>query len=47
MQSHNVLGTARAAQSVPDETSCIGAHWDAYGVGAPDARGRTIRPGAQ
>jgi Zn-dependent M28 family amino/carboxypeptidase len=21
-------------------------HWDAYGIGAPDARGRTIRPGA-
>jgi Zn-dependent M28 family amino/carboxypeptidase len=24
----------------------FGAHWDAYGVGAPDAQGRTIRPGA-
>jgi Zn-dependent M28 family amino/carboxypeptidase len=23
-----------------------GAHWDAYGIGTPDARGRTIRPGA-
>jgi Zn-dependent M28 family amino/carboxypeptidase len=22
------------------------AHWDAYGVGAPDAQGRTVRPGA-
>lgn len=43
--SHNVLakltGTAR-----PDETVMFGAHWDAYGVGAPDAEGRTIRAGA-
>jgi Zn-dependent M28 family amino/carboxypeptidase len=23
-----------------------GGHWDAYGVGAPDAQGRTVRPGA-
>jgi Zn-dependent M28 family amino/carboxypeptidase len=30
----------------PDEVVMFGAHWDAYGVGAPDAQGRTIRPGA-
>jgi Zn-dependent M28 family amino/carboxypeptidase len=45
IESHNVLaeipGTAR-----PQETVMFGAHWDAYGVGAPDAQGRTIRPGA-
>ena len=45
IESHNVLaqipGTAH-----PDEAVMFGAHWDAYGVGAPDAQGRTIRPGA-
>lgn len=44
-ESHNVLakltGTARA-----DETIMFGAHWDAYGIGAPDAAGRTVRAGA-
>jgi Zn-dependent M28 family amino/carboxypeptidase len=43
--SHNILakipGTAR-----PQETVMYGAHWDAYGIGAPDAEGRTVRPGA-
>jgi len=43
--SQNVLaklpGTKRA-----DEVVMFGAHWDAYGIGAPDAQGRTIRPGA-
>ncbi|WP_342657982.1 M28 family metallopeptidase [Sphingomonas sp. NY01] len=29
-----------------DEVVMFGAHWDAYGRGAPDAEGRTIRPGA-
>jgi Zn-dependent M28 family amino/carboxypeptidase len=45
IESHNVLakitGTAH-----PDEAVMFGAHWDAYGIGAPDAQGRTIRPGA-
>jgi Zn-dependent M28 family amino/carboxypeptidase len=45
VESHNVLakipGTTHAG-----ETVLFGAHWDAYGVGAPDAQGRTIRPGA-
>jgi Zn-dependent M28 family amino/carboxypeptidase len=44
-QSRNVLaklpGTMR-----PDEVVMYGAHWDAYGEGAPDAEGRRIRPGA-
>ena len=43
--SRNVVarlpGTTR-----PDETLLYGAHWDAYGVGAPDARGDRIRNGA-
>jgi Zn-dependent M28 family amino/carboxypeptidase len=43
--SRNVIarlpGTAR-----PDETILYGAHWDAYGIGAPDARGDRIRNGA-
>lgn len=44
-ESRNVLarwpGKAHA-----DEVVMFGAHWDAYGRGAPDAEGRTIRPGA-
>jgi len=43
--SHNVLarlpGTIRA-----DEVVMLGAHWDAYGVGKPDAQGRIYRAGA-
>jgi Zn-dependent M28 family amino/carboxypeptidase len=30
----------------PDEAVMFGAHWDAYGIGAPDAAGRTVRAGA-
>ena len=45
VQSQNVLarlpGTTR-----PGETVMFGAHWDAFGVGAPDASGQTIRRGA-
>ena len=44
-ESRNVLaklpGTTHA-----DEVVMFGAHWDAYGVGAADAQGRTVRPGA-
>lgn len=29
----------------PNETISYGGHWDAYGVGAPNAQGRTVRPG--
>ena len=45
VQSRNVLARLRGAK-VPDEYVMYGAHWDAYGVGAADARGKTIRPGA-
>ncbi|PCD04826.1 peptidase M20 [Sphingomonas spermidinifaciens] len=45
VESHNVLaripGTKRA-----DEVVTLGAHWDAYGKGAPDAQGRIYRAGA-
>ena len=30
----------------PDETIMFAAHWDAYGIGPPDAQGRKIRLGA-
>lgn len=45
LQSYNVLGQIRGAKR-PSETVIYGAHWDAYGIGTPDAQGRTIRPGA-
>ncbi|WP_395395081.1 M20/M25/M40 family metallo-hydrolase [Novosphingobium sp. BL-8A] len=45
VMSHNVLaqipGTTRK-----DEVVMFGAHWDAYGKGAPDAQGRIYRAGA-
>ena len=45
VESHNVLaripGTSHA-----DETVLYGAHWDAYGRGAPDAAGHVFRVGA-
>lgn len=43
--SRNVLARLPGAAH-PDETVMLGAHWDAYGEGAPDAQGRRIRPGA-
>jgi Zn-dependent M28 family amino/carboxypeptidase len=45
VQSYNVLGQIRGAKR-PDETIMYGAHWDAFGLGVPDAKGRTVRPGA-
>jgi Zn-dependent M28 family amino/carboxypeptidase len=45
VESHNVLGKISGSKR-PDETIWFASHWDAYGVGAPDARGRTVRPGA-
>lgn len=45
LTSRNVLGAVRGSRH-PDETVMYSSHWDAYGVGAPDAEGRTIRPGA-
>jgi Zn-dependent M28 family amino/carboxypeptidase len=43
--SHNVIGKLTGT-TYPNETISYGVHWDAYGVGPPDAEGRTIRPGA-
>jgi Zn-dependent M28 family amino/carboxypeptidase len=45
VQSRNVLAKIPGTQR-PAETVIYGAHWDAYGVGAPDASGQTIRRGA-
>ena len=45
LTSHNVIGKLTGSR-VPSETVSYGGHWDAYGVGPPDAQGRTIRPGA-
>ena len=45
VESHNVLAKITGRRH-PDETIMFSGHWDAYGIGAPDARGRTIRPGA-
>jgi Zn-dependent M28 family amino/carboxypeptidase len=43
--SRNVL--AKLTGKVhPDEAVMFGAHWDAYGIGAPDSAGRVVRPGA-
>src|SRR3954464_4291151 len=45
VESHNVIAKLTGARR-PNETIMFSGHWDAYGIGAPDARGRTIRPGA-
>lgn len=45
VDSQNVLGKISGAK-VPGETVWFTAHWDAYGIGAPDAQGKRIRPGA-
>ena len=45
VQSRNVFARIPGAER-PDETVMIAAHWDAYGIGAPDAQGRTVRSGA-
>jgi Zn-dependent M28 family amino/carboxypeptidase len=45
IQSRNVLAKITGAKW-PTETVMFGAHWDAYGVGQPDAHGQTIRRGA-
>ena len=39
VESRNVLGRI-AGSKRPEETIWFASHWDAYGVGAPDARGR-------
>jgi Zn-dependent M28 family amino/carboxypeptidase len=45
LDSANVLARLPGAKH-PDESVIYAAHWDAYGVGAPDAQGNTIRRGA-
>lgn len=44
-KSANVLAKLTGTTH-PDETIMFAAHWDAYGVGAPDAAGHTVRAGA-
>ena len=43
--SHNVIGKLTGGR-YPSETVSYSGHWDAFGIGAPDAQGRTVRPGA-
>ncbi len=45
VQSQNVLAKIPGTRH-PDQTVFFSAHWDAFGVGEPDARGQTIRHGA-
>ena len=45
VESRNLLAKLEGSKH-PDEFVIYGAHWDAYGVGAPDAQGNTIRRGA-
>lgn len=45
VESHNVLAKLDGTTH-PDESIIYGAHWDAYGVGAPDVHGDKIRRGA-
>ncbi|NJC06859.1 Zn-dependent M28 family amino/carboxypeptidase [Sphingomonas kaistensis] len=45
IQSQNVIGKLTGSR-FPDETVSYSGHWDAYGLGAPDTQGRTVRPGA-
>ncbi len=44
-ESRNVIAKL-TGRTRPDETIIYGAHWDAYGIGAPDDAGRRVRPGA-
>lgn len=43
--TRNVIGRLQGAQR-PDETVVYSAHWDAFGVGEPDASGDAVRHGA-
>lgn len=45
VESQNVLGKITGTTR-PDETIMLSGHWDAYGLGKPDAQGRTVMPGA-
>jgi len=44
-ESRNVIAKLTGSKR-PDETLMFAAHWDAYGLGAPDAQGRKARSGA-
>jgi Zn-dependent M28 family amino/carboxypeptidase len=44
-QSYNVLAKIVGAEH-PDESIMFAGHWDAYGLGKPDAQGQTVRHGA-
>ena len=44
VESQNILAKITGAKR-PGETVMFGAHWDAFGVGPPDATGATIRRG--
>jgi Zn-dependent M28 family amino/carboxypeptidase len=44
-ESRNFLAKIPGSKR-PNETIMFAAHWDAYGIGPPDAQGRRIRPGA-
>lgn len=43
--TRNVIGRLEGAQR-PDETVIYSAHWDAFGIGEPDAVGDAVRHGA-
>ena len=45
VESRNVIGRLTGTRH-PDETLMFAGHWDAYGLGAPDAAGDRIRNGA-
>jgi len=45
VESRNVLAKLNGTTH-GDETLLFAAHWDAYGIGAPDAEGHVMRPGA-
>ncbi|HXS90110.1 MAG TPA: M28 family metallopeptidase [Steroidobacteraceae bacterium] len=44
-ESRNFLARIPGSKR-PGETIMFAAHWDAYGIGPPDAQGHRIRPGA-
>jgi Zn-dependent M28 family amino/carboxypeptidase len=45
INSKNLLARLDGSRCA-EETIMVSAHWDAYGIGAPDATGRVVRPGA-
>ena len=45
VESQNVIGKITGTER-PDETVMLSGHWDAFGIGIPDAQGRVVRPGA-